>query len=151
MIRPPKFPFTNLKRESPWNNYKQKDRAAATLKEIALNETYNLTVSEPWNYSGADGTNNISGKVIKHIGIQCLVFQSTVPVKIDGLSGDLLVLFPRYASDSFDKQVVEIPANVGLLLRKDYENLDEKQLENSSRFVIVGSLKSIDSGGIPGR
>ena len=98
-------------------------------------------VSEPWDYSGADGTNKISGKIIRRIGNRCLVFQSLVPVNIGNLFGDLFVLYPRYEGDTFQDRLAEIPANVGLLLTNDYDVIDENQLERNSRFVIIGSLE----------
>lgn len=106
-----------------------------------MNEEYDLVVSEPWNYSGVDGTNKISGTIVRRIGDRCLVFRSLAPVRIGADVGDLFVLHPRYEKESFIAGVSEVPSNVGLLLTEEYDTLDEKQLEKNSRFVIIGSLR----------
>jgi hypothetical protein len=106
-----------------------------------VNEIYNLVVSEPWDYSGIDGKNKISGVVVRRVGVRCLVFRPFTPVRLQNVSGEVLVLFPRYQEDTFRGDFVGIPANVGILLTNDYNGLNEKQLELNAQFVIIGSLE----------
>jgi hypothetical protein len=54
-----------------------------------------------------------------------------------------LVLTPRYYGIDFsDKNNGGLSFNGGLLLLKEYnENLNLKELQNNSKFVIIGRLK----------
>jgi hypothetical protein len=105
------------------------------------NEKYFISVSEPWNFENVDGRNIIEGKILNIKSNKCLVFKSNYNLKFDNVSGDILILFPRYKENNFSDMKRRIDINGGLLLETYIENFSEKELENKSKFVIIGSIR----------
>ena len=106
------------------------------------NEKYYISVSEPWDFESQDGQNIIRGNILKIKSSQCIIFKCNYDLKFDNLKGNILVLFPRHYGYNFANFSNEIIAfNGGLLLIEYNEGLTEKELEENSKFVIIGSIR----------
>ncbi|GHT79673.1 hypothetical protein AGMMS50262_23640 [Bacteroidia bacterium] len=106
------------------------------------NEKYFISVAEPWDFESPDGQNKVRGSIVSVKSNQCLVFKSNYDLKFGDVTGDILVLFPRhYGIDFSDLGDKRLAFNGGLLLKKYNENLSEKELEENSKFVIIGSFR----------
>ncbi|EKR64987.1 hypothetical protein LEP1GSC036_2294 [Leptospira weilii str. 2006001853] len=104
---------------------------------------YYILVAEPWDFVGPDGKNIIKGKILKIIDDDCILFKTNHKLRIKDVEGDVLVLSSRYKKDDhFVKDIKELDwtINVGLLLTKEYKDLNESGLKSYSKFIIIGSL-----------
>jgi len=98
-------------------------------------------VSEPWDYESIQGENIIIGYIIKIISDQCLVFQSSSLLEFGDVTGNKLVLFPRFKEDKFHENLNSVSVNGGLLLIDSIDYLNETSLEQNSKFVIIGTIE----------
>ena len=73
---------------------------------------YEIIVSEPWDYTNADGENVISGTVTDIVEDACLIFVSDAPVVLRKATGTTFVLFPRHKDDP---RLFASVFNIGLL------------------------------------
>jgi hypothetical protein len=104
-------------------------------------EKFSISVAEPWDFQSQDGQNKIKGKILSIKSNQCLIFRSNYDLIFGDIRGDILVLFPRhYGVDFSDLEDKRLAFNGGLLLKEYNENLSEKELEENSKFVIIGSI-----------
>ncbi|RHX88592.1 hypothetical protein [Leptospira stimsonii] len=104
---------------------------------------YYISVAEPWDFVGPDGKNIIKGEILKIIDNNCVLFQTNYILNFENVGGDILVLSSRYRkNDHFinDTNGLDWTINVGLLLTKEYEDMNEPALKNHSKFIIIGSL-----------
>ncbi|WP_078125160.1 hypothetical protein [Leptospira alexanderi] len=101
-----------------------------------------ISVDEPWDFVGPDGKNVIKGSILKIVDNDCVLFKTNCILNFDNLQGDILVLLSRHTGHHFDS--LEINGfwtfGGGLLLTKDYENMNRKELEKNSKYVIIGSF-----------
>ena len=108
-------------------------------------EKYFITVSEPWDFESSDGQNIIRGNILSIKNNQCIVFKSNNDLQFNDVKGNILILFPRHYGYDFSNFYNEIIAfNGGLLLTEYDENLSEKELEENSKFVIIGSIRETE-------
>lgn len=107
-----------------------------------MNSKYKLTVSDPWDFEGPSGKNFIVGEIVKILSSICVIFKSESLLSFDGHSGKLLILKSRY-DDQHLTQENNYEGTVGgaLLLTEKYKDFDEKELENNSKYVLIGKLE----------
>lgn len=102
---------------------------------------YKITVSEPWDYESDAGKNIILGHILKKVCNNCVIFQSSFPLKFGDLTGEMLVLFPRFKDGTFQANFDKVSVNGGLLLGNSVDSMEERSLEENSKFVIIGTLE----------
>ena len=105
---------------------------------------YIISVGEPWDYMGPDGHNVIKGSVIKIVDSKCVVFKANHIHTFNKDSGNVFVLFPRYQNEVFDRLFINneiFPVNGCLVLRDYNEYLTNKDYQDNSVFVLIGSLR----------
>lgn len=104
-------------------------------------EKYVVTVAEPWDFESPDGKNIIGGVVLSIVNSHLLVFKSNYILNFGGVSGDVLILSPRFNGGNFDNiRTEEIDVNGGLFL-DDYSNgVEESKLKENCKFVLIGTL-----------
>jgi hypothetical protein len=65
---------------------------------------YRFSVGEPWNFSGPQGDNSISGAVLRKFDAENLLFECDEEVSLKGTSGRYWLLTTRYVGQSFDDE-----------------------------------------------
>jgi len=103
---------------------------------------YYISVGEPWDFTGPDGENIIKGKLLKVLSKDCIIFQSNYEIEIDGVKGDNFVLQSRYNDSNFNTINKEgsWTVGVGILLTNTFNEMNCKELEKNSKYVIIGAL-----------
>lgn len=114
-----------------------------TLRSTAMkSEKYFISVGEPWDYESQDGQNLIRGNILSVKSNRCLVFKSNYNLIIGKYQGNVLVLTPRYKDEEISELQNELVVVNGSLLLKEYSaELSERELQEYSRFVIIGSIR----------
>jgi len=105
-------------------------------------EKYSILVSEPWDFESPDGQNIVRGNILSVKSNQCLVFKANHYLKFDSIESNILILSPRHYGIDFSNLNDKRLTFNGSLLFKDYdESLSEKELQENTRFVIIGSIR----------
>ncbi|MDD2256021.1 MAG: hypothetical protein PHQ26_06585 [Bacteroidales bacterium] len=105
-------------------------------------EKYFVSVGEPWDFESKDGQNIVRGEVLGVKSNQCLIFKANHSLKFDSVESDILILTPRHQGNDFSDLPNELVVVNGSLLLKDYdETLNEKELREKAKFVLIGSIK----------
>jgi hypothetical protein len=102
---------------------------------------YKLTISEPWDWQDATGSNTVTGEVLHHISQRRIIFKTTSVLEFGTFKGQNFLLTTRYAGDNFSKENYEFTVGGALLLIDDFENKSEDFLEQNSKYLFIGSLK----------
>ena len=102
---------------------------------------YSITISEPWDFKSSDGKNKING-IISIVNKKILIFKTHEILNFDGVSGNIIILSPRFKDVNFDNlELQKISVNGGLLLDNNIEN--ENELKEKCKFVIIGTLEKV--------
>ncbi|WP_000660061.1 hypothetical protein [Leptospira interrogans] len=103
---------------------------------------YYISVDEPWDFVGPDGKNRINGHILKIVDHDCVLFKANHTLSFDNIQGNILVLLSRHTGYHFDSLETSgfWTFGGGLLLTKDYESMNRKELEKNSKYVIIGSF-----------
>lgn len=104
--------------------------------------TYTLTVSEPWDFSGPRGDNRLSGKILRRIDAENILFESAEAVALKGVQSRYWVLSTRYERQSFEAEPYSGTVNGGILASLPAESDDAAKIKKSAVFAVIGSLKS---------
>jgi len=105
-------------------------------------KTYSISIGEPWDFTSPDGDNIINCLIIRVLSSKCLLFRANYTLDFDGVSGDILILSPRFNDGNFENIVTEeIDVNGGLFLGDYEKKIEESKLKENSKFVLIGSLK----------
>jgi hypothetical protein len=103
---------------------------------------YFISVGEPWDFESPDGQNIVRGNILSIKSNQCLVFKTDHFLKFDGIESDILMLSPRNRGNDFsDLQNKLIIVNGSILFKEYDETLSEKELQENTKFVIIGSIR----------
>ncbi len=105
---------------------------------------YYISVGEPWNFDSPDGQNIINGVIVKILSAWCLLFKADYILDFNGVSGRVLVLYPRHADSNFDdlqKDKEYLAVNGNLLTEEYNEYMSEDYLKEKSKFVIIGGIR----------
>jgi len=109
-----------------------------------------IGVGNPWDFTGPDGDNLIIGKLIKIVTPDCAIFQSNHSISVGGVTGNLFFLSSRYQNYDIYSSFAEInlwTCGVGIYTGSDdtYLNMHRQQLEENSKYVIIGGLHYMNS------
>lgn len=100
-----------------------------------------IIVSEPWDFKVPDGKNIIRGIILLVVNSSLLIFKSDHILNFDGVTGDTLILSPRFKNGNFENIInKEIAVNGGLFLGDYTEELDKSKLKENCKFVIIGAV-----------
>lgn len=104
-------------------------------------EKHKITVSEPWDFEGPAGKNLIVGVIVKILSSSYLIFKSDHFIKFGGVEGQLFILKARYEGQNLE--CLEGTVGGSLIVINDYENQDAKKIEESSKYLIIGTLEKV--------
>ncbi len=106
-------------------------------------EMYKITVSEPWDYNGANEPNVIHGFILKALSTDCLIFQSDINLEFNGDKGKWLLLKSRFENTPLrtNNNYYGV-VNGGLILTNDL-TVSPDILESKSKFVLIGTLEKL--------
>lgn len=99
-----------------------------------------LTVSEPWDFVGPGGGNELNGKVIRRLDEKMLLFKTDNEVSVDGLVGQYWVLSARYVNQHFDLEPFSGTVNGSILTYRPSEEDNALDLKKRAVFVVIGNL-----------
>lgn len=99
-----------------------------------------LIVSEPWDFSGPDGGNEVRGCVIKRLNPKTLLFRADNEVCVKGFAGKFWLLSARYADQSFEREPYGGTVNGSLLKFPPSDGDDLSELKQNAVFAVIGSL-----------
>ena len=109
-------------------------------------EEYCISVGEPWNFESQDGQNVIKGYIVNMKSDSCIVFKSNHYLKFDDVTGNILILTPRYKESDFSNLTRgAVGVNGGIFLGKYDEKLCENELEQHIKFEIIGSIRKVEN------
>lgn len=103
-----------------------------------------ITVGEPWDFESPSGQNIIDGAIIKTVSATCLVFKANYNLEFGEVSGQILILYPRYADSNFNDLKTGsnyITINGNLFHGECNPNTDEQTLMSNSKLAIIGGIK----------
>ncbi|MBB2148013.1 hypothetical protein [Pedobacter gandavensis] len=114
-------------------------------------KTYTVIIAEPWDFESPDGKNIIRGIILSIINCSLLIFKANYKLNFDGVSGDILILSPRFKEGDFENGTnKEVHVNGGLFL-DDYNDESEKsKLNENCKFVLIGTLNGKSNTILPG-
>jgi hypothetical protein len=104
---------------------------------------YYISVGEPWDYEGPDGSNIIKGEILKIVSKDCIIFKASQPIELDNIRSSIIILRSRHVGIHFTELEENKPWTIGgsLMLSDLYEEMSEKELENNSKYFIIGGLR----------
>jgi hypothetical protein len=100
-----------------------------------------LIVSEPWDFDGPSGGNELNGRVLKKFDSKTLLFESDDSVSMNGIAGRYWLLSARYIDQSFDREPYAGTVNGSLLSFIPASEDDLSELKRGSAFLIIGTLR----------
>jgi hypothetical protein len=110
-----------------------------------IQQNYKILVSDPWGYKNNEGKNEIRGKIIEINSNNFIIFKSNEILEFDEVKGNLFFLLPRYSGQLLlNHEIKDEIVNGGLLMISEYQGKNRKELENNSKFVLIGSIEKID-------
>lgn len=72
-----------------------------------------------------------------------IIFKANYLLNFDGISGDILILSPRFKEGDFESIATkEVDVNGGLFLDDYSEGFEENKLKKNCKFVLIGTLDS---------
>ena len=105
-------------------------------------ESYFISVGEPWNFERTDGQNIIRGNIVCIKSNNCLVFKCNHHLTFGDIKGDILILTPRHKGNGFSALISGLVVVNGSLLIREYNDmLSEKELRENSKLWIMGSIR----------
>lgn len=99
-----------------------------------------LIVSEPWDFIGPHGGNELHGRVVKRIDFKTLLFKADDEVSLKGCAGTYWLLTTRYIDQSFERKPYIGTVNGSLLSILPSDDDDLSELKRNSVFAVIGSL-----------
>lgn len=99
-----------------------------------------LIVSEPWDFEGPSGGNELNGRILRRLDSKTLLFESDDSVSMKGVAGKYWLLSTRYVDQSFNGEPYTGTVNGSLLSVIPTAEDDLSELIRSSAFMIIGSL-----------
>lgn len=101
---------------------------------------YRFSVGEPWNFSGPQGDNSISGAVLRKFDAENLLFECDEEVSLKGTSGRYWLLTTRYVGQSFDDEPYTGSVNGALLADPPLESENIREIMERTVFAAIGVL-----------
>ena len=107
-------------------------------------QEFYISVGEPWDFESQDGQNIIKGKILKIINSKCLIYKTNQLLDFKGEKGNVLILYPRHVDSDFsdlNKGADFVTINGSLLLVDYMDDLDEQELNQNSKYFIIGAIR----------
>ncbi|OWU65927.1 MAG: hypothetical protein CBB60_002160 [Armatimonadetes bacterium Cent15-Ar3] len=101
-----------------------------------------LIISEPWDFEDIQGSNELSGRILKRLDSKTLLFRTEEEVTLKGLSSRYWLLSARYEKQSFEEEPYQGTVNGALLPELPLEDESLSKLRQSSVFAIIGCLQA---------
>ena len=112
-------------------------------------KNYNIIISEPWDFTNSDGSNIISGQIIRIVNEEIAIFRCNEKILLNGFEGvlngfegDFFLLSPRLLHERFFKGVLSIEVN-GAGISSSIEDISPSMV-NQLQLLFIGSLKRAD-------
>jgi hypothetical protein len=102
---------------------------------------YEIIVSEPWDFTNGSNDNIISGRIVKQIDENSIIFESDSYIEIKNQKGKFLFLSPRRNNENFDMN--ELSVNCRIMHNNYEDSMSLQQIVNNSTFVIIGLLQKV--------
>lgn len=103
---------------------------------------YDIIISEPWDFKNSDGSNFISGQIIRIVNEEIAIFKCDEKVILNGFEGDFFLLSRRFLHQRFFKGVMSITVN-GSGISSSIEDISPSMV-NQLQLLFIGSLKRAD-------
>lgn len=104
---------------------------------------YTIKIAEPWDFVSPDGKNIIRGVIISILNSYLLIFKANYILNFDGVSGDILILSPRFKDENFEDIIAkDIDVNGALFLDDDNDGIKKHRLKENCKFVLIGTIES---------
>ena len=103
---------------------------------------YDIIISEPWDFKNSDGSNFISGQIIRIVNEEIAIFKCDEKVILNGFEGDSFLLSRRFLHERFFKGVMSITVN-GAGISSCIEDISPSMV-NQLQLLFIGSLKRAD-------
>lgn len=101
-----------------------------------------LTVSEPWDFEGPRGGNQLNGKVVRWLDSKNVLFEANEELTHKGITSRYWILSTRYVGHTFESMEPHgETVNGGLIPCMPVENEDVREIQKPAIFRIIGSLK----------
>ena len=105
-------------------------------------KNYNIIISEPWDFTNSDGSNIISGQIIRIVNEEIAIFRCNEKILLNGFEGGFFLLSPRLLHERFFKGVLSIEVN-GAGISSSIEDISPSMV-NQLQLLFIGSLKRAD-------
>ena len=102
---------------------------------------YEIIVSEPWDFTNGSNENIITGRIVKQIDKNSIIFESDSYIELKNQKGKFLFLSPRQKNDIFDMN--ELSVNCRIIHNNYEDSMSLQQIVDNSTFVIIGLLQKI--------
>ena len=100
---------------------------------------YDIIISEPWDFKNSDGSNFISGQIIRIENEDIAIFKCDEKVILNGFEGDFFLLSRRFLHQRFFKGVMSITVN-GSGISSSIEDINPSII-NQLQLRFIGLLK----------
>ena len=100
---------------------------------------YDIIISEPWDFKNSDGSNFISGQIIRIVNEDIAIFKCDEKVILNGFEGDFFLLSRRFLHQRFFKGVMSITVN-GSGISSSIEDINPSII-NQLQLRFIGLLK----------
>ena len=100
---------------------------------------YDIIISEPWDFKNSDGSNFISGQIIRIVNEEIAIFKCDEKVILNGFEGDFFLLSRRFLHERFFKGVLSIEVN-GAGISSSIEDINPSII-NQLQLRFIGLLK----------
>lgn len=100
---------------------------------------YDIIISEPWDFKNSDGSNFISGQIIRIVNEEIAIFKCDEKVILNGFEGDFFLLSRRFLHERFFKGVMSITVN-GSGISSSIEDINPSII-NQLQLRFIGLLK----------
>ncbi len=100
---------------------------------------YDIIISEPWDFKNSDGSNFISGQIIRIVNEEFAIFKCDEKVILNGFEGDFFLLSRRFLHQRFFKGVMSITVN-GSGISSSIEDINPSII-NQLQLRFIGLLK----------
>lgn len=121
-----------------------------------MNQSYEIVVSEPWDFEFEDGSNSFYSFIVKVIDSKNLLIRSDKEIHLKGISTKYVLLKVRHHGFSFDQffgQEVDFVSCNGILLQiNESKNQDLRKLGledlvkliNTDTPFFIGSIEGVE-------
>ena len=103
---------------------------------------YKLTVSEPWDFEVNDGSNFVTGSVVRVVDSHLLILKCDEVLRFQATEGQVVLLSPREQKKEF-LAPYQCTVNGGIISTDRFLTESGTELMENAKFVLIGSLEPI--------